>query len=160
MNYMIGADPAEVVDGTAYRRYRKYLEDIRGQIPQLVYEQAMETWRYDFRDPRCPHDSWLQQLIIQESGKGDRLQYRSTDIEIELLGAFHDRILKIEYRNVLRYSLDSMTEGTGHESWEIDEVGLSDRFVVCHKIKFSSGAFWYIECERFSFSEERLRRQP
>jgi len=50
--------------------------------------------------PRCPHDSWIESLTIDEPATGGRLQNRSLLISARLLGAFHDGHLLLGYADV------------------------------------------------------------
>jgi hypothetical protein len=143
MNFLLGAMTAELVD------YRAYLESVREKLPTSTYEFAAAFWHYDHHDHRCPHDAWIESVLIQEPSSGTRHQVRETAITVKLLGAYHDGYLELIYPGVRSYSLSgepSRKPKIGHGDWLIDEVRLSDNSLVLHEILFSTGSRWLIEC--------------
>ena len=129
-------------------RYRKYLLSNKHRLPASAYEFAMAEWHYNFNDHRCPHDSWVNALSISESCSGVRSEVRRTQISIELLGAYHDGVVKINYQNVLDYTLSSYSKS--HGDWLYDEVRVFDKGCVVHEIDLEFSQ-WKIECEDIKF---------
>jgi hypothetical protein len=125
-----------------HKRFAAYLQHLH----------ATARWHHDHADSRCPHDAWVEHLTINESAMGDRQQYRSIDIYLRLLGAYHDGHLELAYRDVRSYTLATPPDclwppsnGAGHGDWLIDDIGLSERGLVLHSILFSRGSRWTIE---------------
>ncbi len=140
-----------------FEKYFKYLENIKRQFPESLYQLATSDWYYDSREHRCPHDSWLEGLSIEESGTGERNEIRSTSITINLLGAFHDGHIKLHYPGVTNYSLGHKVETThpnelnqGHGDWRYDEFRLSENGLVLHEIEWEHGR-WLIEAANVEF---------
>jgi hypothetical protein len=135
-----------------WREYREYLEFVRGRMPRSAHEFATAAWHYDTADARSLHDTWVDSLVIRESADGDRHEIRSLEIEVRLLGPYHDGNTTLSYQDVHAYSLDTPFEcvspprGVGHGDWLYDEVRLSQRDHVIHEIEFSRGSRWVIEC--------------
>jgi hypothetical protein len=94
---------------------------------------------------RCPHDAWLEQLVISEPSTGKRREKRSIGVSIRLLGAYHDGFVEYEYDNVRQYSFQTPSEpqrvpvGLGHGDFLIDEIRLSEGGWVEHEIEFRHG---------------------
>ena len=113
----------------------------------------MAPWHYDEQDHRCPHDSWLEALIISEPSSEVRCEIKSINILIRLLGAYHDGYLELRYENVRPYSMaGNAPEPTlhgifGHGDWLIDEITVTDSGSVVHEILFRRGDRWKIESE-------------
>ncbi len=160
MAYILGMDIGEIstredVEGQneKWREYREYLELVRGRMPRSAHGLATASWHYDTADARSLHDSWVNSLIIREPADGDRHEIRSLEIEVRLLGPYHDGNTTLIYRKVYAYSLDtpfgfvSPPRDVGHGDWLCDEVRLSQRDHVIHEIEFSRGSRWVIECE-------------
>ena len=95
---------------------------------------------YSFpEDHRCPHDAWVEGLAIFEPASGNRLEKREIQIQIRLLGAYHDGTIEFIYRQVQSYSIQG-TEATGHGDWIRDEI--EDRVSsIVHKIFLTRGQF-------------------
>ncbi|MCI0388729.1 MAG: hypothetical protein MOB07_08180 [Acidobacteria bacterium] len=147
--------------------YNDYLQSIQESLPPAVYAFATAPWHYD--DGACGlHDSWLESLSISELASGERSQYRTLEIRVRLLSAYHNRHIELIYEGVRNYYLETSSEfksppnyKTGHGDWLIDEIRLSERNLVLHEIEFSSGSHWIIECEDIQYrSEPKLRREP
>ena len=133
---------------TAFADYRVYLESVREKLPAFAYEFAAAPWHYDYRDHRCPHDAWVESLLVQEPSSGTRHEIRETEAAIKLLGAYHDGYLELIYPGVRSYSLFgefSRKPNIGHGDWLTDEIRLSDNNFVLHEILFSTGSRWLIE---------------
>jgi hypothetical protein len=155
MAYILGAlhGPWEERE-RRFAAYRQYLQSIREQLPPAAFAFATADWHYNFADPRCPHDAWLETLTITEPATGARQERRRIDIHAHLLGAYHDGHIALAYRNVRSYTLaqPAPTAGppfpeTGHGDWRDDEIRLSPRGLVLHEVVFSGGGQWLIECE-------------
>lgn len=126
--------------------YSVYLESIRERLQKGAYEFAIATWHYNFEDHRSPHDGWLESVIIQKLGQGERSKQISIDIRIHLLGAYHDGYIEISYNNVKSYILTAPFKENGlHGDWLYDEIRLSDRGYCLHEIEWSEGSSWLIE---------------
>ena len=113
--------------------YREYLQSIREKLPSPAYEFAVAEWHYNPEDHQCPHDSWVESVTISEPYSGDSRQDRSIEINLRLLGAYHDGYIDLKYSDVRSYSLETPADfkapplNVGHGDWLTDEVRLSER---------------------------------
>ena len=150
---------ADVVD--AFRRYRAYLEAERSRFPPGAFALASSDWYFNPEDHRCPHDAWLRQLVLPETGRGERQQDRSVTLGIELLGAYHDRVLTFEYRGVHRYSLEGASVEGGHMDWRYDEFRVEESGRLVHEIEWwglHQTGRWMIEAEDVAFTSRGIAR--
>jgi hypothetical protein len=158
MTYILGAvwGPFEE-HKPRFEAYRRYLDSIREQLPPAAFAFATADWHYNFADPRCPHDAWVESVIIAESAAGTQREQRRIDIQVRLLGAYHDGHIELHYRNVAAYTLEHPAGSTepprerGHGDWRDDEVRLSARGLVIHDVMFIGGSHWLIECEDIQY---------
>jgi len=143
--------------GARFEAYAEYLESIRDRLPESAYAFAAAPWHYDFSDPRCPHDSWVESLTVSEPSSGERRQQRSVEIAVRLLGAYHDGHILLTYKSVRGYLLNSLhdSHGAGHGDWLTDEIRLSDSGLVLHEVEFSRGGRWVIECKDVAYEWEQ-----
>ena len=136
-----------------FTAYRDYLDSIRGKLPASTYQFAVAEEHYDPQAHGCPHDAWVESLVVSEPFSGNRHQQRSVQICLRLLAAYHDGHIQLTYKNVSSYSLNTPTDfetpplGVGHGDWLTDEIRLSERGLVVHEMEFSRGSRWFIECE-------------
>lgn len=142
------------------RAYRNYLASAQARFPPGAYEFATARWHYDTDDHRCPHDAWVETVLIVEPASGARREVRGLEIRLQLLGAYHDGRLVITYQGVRRYSLfqpfphelEHAPPVRGHGDWLVDEITASDNGrpelpLVIHEIEFSNQGLWTIEAE-------------
>lgn len=135
----------------AWKRYEAYLDSIEDELPASAREFVRASWHYDPMHHRGLHDSWVEELSVQETGRNDERSSRDIAIKLRLLGAYHDGHTTLTYTGVQRYELTldlgaAVRPHVGHGDWLIDEVRLSDRQLVVHEILFASDARWVIEC--------------
>jgi hypothetical protein len=74
--------------------YRTYLQSVRHALPESVFALASSDWYFLPSEHRCPHDAWLESIIISEPSTGERHELRSASIRIRLLGAYHDGFIE------------------------------------------------------------------
>jgi hypothetical protein len=139
------------------RAYKSYLQSVQNSLPPHVFEFAAAPWHYDHTDHRCPHDGWLESLTVRENAEGDRRQLRCIEIELLLFGASHDGHMRMTYRAVSSYFItlptceSSFGNRVGHGDWLVDEFRLSTNGLILHKVLFSSGSRFEIECHDFDW---------
>jgi hypothetical protein len=142
---------------TNWENYQEYLQGIQGRLPEAARKFTLSDWHYDPQDHRCPHDARLESVAIREPAEGERQQDRKIDIQIVLLGAYHDGKIEIHYPDVASYYIargfDSSNRGKqiGHGDWLTDEVRLSDTGLVIDEIEFEEG-IWVIEAGNIEYT--------
>ena len=106
MAYILSGDigstgDLEIFEGK-WRDYARYLESVRESMPKCAFEFATASWRHT-DDHRGLHDSWVESLIVTEPSSGDRHENRAIEIQVRLLGSYHDGHMTISYREVQSY---------------------------------------------------------
>jgi len=132
-----------VADSWHLNHYLDYLEQNAGTFPLGARNFALAHWHYDFKHKQCPHDSWLQELIVRMSTISSGEELSSAAIHSTYLGAYHDGYHEIEYKQVSSYTID-MREMPS--DWVIDEVTLENDGRVCHEIVFAEGTL-IVRCQ-------------
>jgi hypothetical protein len=121
-------------------------------------ELIRQPWYQDANDPRCPHDAWIEGVLIQEIANKRGDQVRSISVEIRLFNAFHNGTITYSYGNVRSYSLSLLTvssEGNrAHGDWLNDTFHCMREGLSQHQITFSSGAVVTILFETLSYKAE------
>jgi hypothetical protein len=147
-----------------FSAYAEYLEEIKSALPKSAFSFATAHWHHQFQDRHCPHDGWVESLRIWEQASGDRKEFRQTQIEVRLLGAFQDAHLELNYKDVRSYTLSAQPDGkqdanqnAGHGEWLIDEVRLSENSLVLHEILFRNRSRWLIEASDFLWEWKPLK---
>ena len=92
---------------------------------------------------------------LPQSG-GNRL----CDIELVLLGAYHDGHLHLVYRGVHSFKLSSHSASDGPTEIYRDEIRLSDAGHVLHEIEFLGADNWLVECRDIEWGWVALDQQP
>ena len=138
---------------------------MKERMPRAAYSFATADWHYDHNDPRCPHDAWVESLVLVESSSGTRSEIRDLEVRVRLLGAWHDGHIELTYTKVQSYLLKTprkpehpMRANKGHEDWMIDEVRLSESGYVLHEVAFGRGGRWVIESEDLNYRWRPFRK--
>ena len=141
-----------------WQAYQNRLQKIKKQMSPTVQEYAFADWHYDASHPKCLHDAWLEHIVIREPANGERSEIRTLEIEIRLLGTYHDGYIEFHYKDVESYCFDQphrrgrwKTNQKGHKNWLTDEVDLSKSGYILHEIEWSDRGHWLIECRDFEF---------
>jgi hypothetical protein len=135
-------------------KYMAYLDSVRDRFPPSAWALAKSDWYFDFRDHRCPHDAWLEELIVLEAGTGARGEERSLSLHIRLLGPYHDGHIELRYPQVFSYRLAATTEVHGHGDWRYDEFRLSENGHLLHEIEWwtsKATGTWLIEASDIEY---------
>jgi hypothetical protein len=139
-------------------RYRAYLASVSERLPARLKAFALQDWYYDPNDHRCPHDSWLEQLTIDEPANGERKEQRSITIRLRLLAPYHDGEILFAHYDVRQYRLETPAEyksppyGVGHGNFLRNEIRLLEDGFIEHDITFSRGSRFVIECGDMSLN--------
>jgi hypothetical protein len=138
----------------AYRRYQQYLRQHEHEFPSSAFALATAEWYQNPYDHRCPHDGWLENLIISEApNMGTK---RITAIRTRLMGAYHDGYIEFFYPHVFAYTLGNVSCGNGLGGWLCDEFRLSSNGHVIHEIEWAGfpsakDSRWVIEASDVCF---------
>ncbi|GAA0763856.1 hypothetical protein LRH25_32540 [Ideonella azotifigens] len=119
-----------------FDRYFEYLSKIKDQLGEHVFSFAADPGRYYLDTPGTLHDAWLSDLNI---GSALLAKPLATNIEIKLLGAFHDREFLLQYQNVLKFDINwvatvSPVDLLTHEFRCIDSV-IEHEYQFDHEMK-------------------------
>src|SRR5262249_6791989 len=139
----------------AFHRYEQYLQGQRKAFPSGAYSLATAQWYFDPGDHRCPHDGWLETIMLSETATGLRHEVRRVSMRIRLLGAYHDGHIEFYYPQVFRYRFEVDSVASGHRDWLYDEFRLSDDGRLLHEIEWAgpgSSGQWVIEASDVEFA--------
>ena len=155
MSFILSAQRDEDC-ASSFRRYREYVTNSESTFPGGAFSLASSDWYFDPREHRCPHDAWLESVLISEPATGGRNEQRVTTIRARLLSAYHDGFIEFSYPHVFRYSLDSPSSPRGLGDWRYDEFRVSPAGRLIHEIEWSGfpggeGSRWIIEASDVEF---------
>lgn len=141
-----------------WESYQHELERIHRKLRPNTRAFAMAEWHYDYSDPRCPHDAWLEAVTISERADSADSALRSLQIAVQLLGAYHNGFIELTYADVESYTLDmphrrpQREDGRpSHGDWIIDEIRFSRFGKIIHEIEWQNGGHWIIECNDIEY---------
>ena len=85
-------------------------------------------------------------------------EIRGLEIDLCLLGPYHDRRIHLHYVGVRQYSFVTPPHGKSiaHGDLFAHEVRLGETGLVVHELGFANGAKFIIECFDFKHSEEPI----
>jgi hypothetical protein len=129
----------------SFESYREYLASKAASFPPSAYKLATADWYFDPREHRCPHDSWLESIAINDTASDEN---NPPSIKIRLLAAYRDGFIEFHYPRVFRYNLSYEGDSYGHMDWRYDEFRLSDNGHVLHEIEWCGAGdtgLWLIE---------------
>ena len=144
--------PEEIA--AAFQRYQDYLRVSRERFPRGAFELASSAWYFDPTDHRCPHDAWLEEVVISERVSHTEGTTGTASIRINLLGAYHDGYIKLHYPVVHAYSLGLRDGVRGHADWRYDEFRMSPSGSLLHEIEWwhlGETGRWLIEASDVEF---------
>lgn len=135
---------------SAWKHYDQFLLTIADKFPEETKSFVLARWYRDPRNHECPHDSWLLNLTID----ADFSLERKLNLDLRLLGAYHDKILKFQYFNVI--NLDVGFAGLEKENvgdWLYDEFDVTEEGMISHEILWQEASRpWKIVAEKVVFT--------
>jgi hypothetical protein len=132
--------------------YLEYIDALKDKLPLGAKAFALAPWRYDMPDRRCPHDSWVESLVLDEVASAEDVAVRSLEVSARFFGAYHDWRFRLTYKDVQSYALKleraiRVKAKIGHGDWIIDEICLTKNNLILHEIVFSDSGLWKIVCQ-------------
>lgn len=116
----------------SFEGYFEYLQAVKADFPPDLYAYAANPQHYCLDGKNSLHDSWLI---------GVQFGYRSNEVVLALLGAWHDRKHILTYVGVEEYTIDlSVHYAAGDRDVLAHEFRLEAGLVV-HEIAFTEGRF-------------------
>lgn len=139
-----------VPDEERWQRLAEHVSSL--PLPARAKDFAASEWHYNPQDHRCPHDAWIQQISVVEHRQQNERDIRPVQLELRLLGGYHDRVLTITYFDVKEYWIEATPQARyrGHGDWLYDEVDMVEGNVV-HSIEFDR-ALLRIVCVDFDYT--------
>ena len=100
--------------GIDFEAYAAYLATVRNRLPTHVAAFAADARHFAPDAPETLHDAWLVELTVREPAAGMREERRATEVNVRLLGPFHDREHLLRYTGVRRYEVVGAEVSGGH----------------------------------------------
>jgi hypothetical protein len=122
--------------------YEQYLSSIKEKLSLSPEGFIFDDWYKDRASHRCLHDSWLTKLFISESSDNQ------VDIQLTLLGAYHDGQIILTYSDVQYYRLDRNKNSAvvgSHGDLRYEEFRMDDKGNMIHEFD------WYTKDENAVF---------
>jgi hypothetical protein len=153
MAYYLSNERNQDIVGS-YRRYQQYLQEHKCEFPPGSFALATAEWYQDQNDHRCPHDGWLESIVISEAANSK--QKRLTTIQTRLLAAYQDGYIEFFYPEVFKYTLESVSSTSGLGDWLYDEFRLAQNGHIIHEIEWAGTqsdkmSRWIIEASDVQF---------
>jgi hypothetical protein len=140
-------------DGIDFDRYAAYLESVQGLMPAHVYRFASDSKYFDLSSRSSLHDAWLEEVSVRELATGKRNEVRKAQIEVRLLGPFHDRRIHLLYDGVASYRWELPSgdgaprcEHTAHGDLYTHEICITANGLLTHEILFERNSTFFVEC--------------
>lgn len=139
--------------GTHFDHYFEYVKSLRSKLPLHVFRFASNPEHYSLTSHASLHDAWLERYEVREPAEGERKQYRQTELQVCLLGPYHDRRIFLEYGEVQTYSVSSSNSASGHGDLLVHEVRLEETGLLVHELQFVNGNM-VVQCKDIRHRQE------
>ena len=145
-----------------FDRYLRYLETVRDRLSEDAWRFASDPRHHDLRSPQTLHDAWLDRIAICEDASGDRREIRRLRIDVEMLGAFHDRRIRLGYTGVHAYRFDvpaavgARFERVAHGDLIAHELRAREGGGIVHELMFERRGTFVVECDAISHVQEMI----
>lgn len=136
-------------------RYFDYVSTIQEKLPADLIDLC-GLHRFDIRSRASLHDSWLSRLSLKDQFLGsDALD--QIDLEIELLGPYHDRTFFLRYSGIRFHEIRirGLASGENRGDLLVHELRMGEQENFEHELWFSNQDRIEIHCEKMFFSESK-----
>jgi hypothetical protein len=156
----------DATDGIDFTGYARYLQTVRNAMPAHVFAFASDPRHFDLLSRSSLHDAWLEELSVREIATGERHEIRRTQVELRLLGPYHDRRIHLLYEGVTGYRWEMPTrhgepryEHVAHGDLYTHEICMTDHGLMTHEIEFERDARLVVEFADFRHWETPVDAQ-
>ncbi|NVJ49462.1 MAG: hypothetical protein HWE11_03690 [Gammaproteobacteria bacterium] len=136
--------------------YRQYLDSIKDKLSLSPKDFIFEDWYNEPNSHKCPHDSWLDRLVVSEDSES------TVQIELRLLGAYHDGFITFRYSGVQYYNLarhESSIVESSHGDLRYQEFRLDSDGNVIHEFDWynlGENGLFLIACREIEYIWEPI----
>lgn len=139
-----------------YDQYLEYLQKIKPKLSLSPKNFIYEDWYRNKESHRCPNASWLEKLIISENGDNQ------VQIELKLLGAYHDGYITFKYSGVKYYKIQRHQQSvieSSHGDFRYNEYRLDEHDNIVHELDWytlDENAIFLIACQHIEYIWEPI----
>jgi hypothetical protein len=142
-----------------YDKYFNYIKSIEMLLPKELYLFASDPDRYNLKSHKTLHDSWIESITIN-SISNSCFENRQTNIQIKLLGQYHDRMHELVYLDVKAYHLKNVKcLDRSHDDLLFHEIRYENNLIE-HEIIFDNDVEILVLCKKMIHNEILLNLNP
>jgi len=98
-------------------------------------------WYKLYEDHRSPAGARVESVTIKDRLTGEIEQNRGLEVQVRLMGAYHDGTIDFTYTGVRRYSVEGTRDVAGHPSWLEDDLDIRRHDSLLHSVTLTNGSF-------------------
>jgi hypothetical protein len=124
--------------GEPFQNYITYLETIKDRLSKNLYEFISDSKRHDLEE-KSLHDSWLNKIHIEViRDEENRNLEKSVEIEIEFLGAYHDRVFCLKFNDVFAYKFEEFAvKNCDLITYEVYSENIDEKDILVFNAEFA-----------------------
>lgn len=141
---------------SGFEEYFAYLASVEDRLGADLYAFAADEDRYNLWSHKSLHDAWLRTLTL--APVSDQEQTTGACLDLEFIGPYHDRLLRLRYEDVEKYSLQQPAKAWAkvqdllmHELRFDEADGLIE-----HAFAFDADRTLFVACRAMSVEEIML----
>ena len=143
-----------------YDAYFEYLETIRDKLGENLYLFASDPERHNLSSHRSLHDAWIKSLTVKTSYGSPGSESTDGDVDLVLLGPYHDRILTLNYSGVRACNVDFQFCQNGRKRDLLYHELRHENGIVEHELVFDGDMSIEIFCTGLICTEQLLNDTP
>lgn len=140
----------------SYDKYFQYLESVRSDLGEKLYLFASNPDRHDLRSKESLHDSWVKTLFVKSFYETLTNDLTKPDVELVLIGPYHDRTHVLSYFKVKKCTLDFEFCNDGRKRDLLYHELRYEKGFLEHEIVFDGDMVIEVVCEDMTHAEQRV----
>jgi hypothetical protein len=139
---------------TSFSDYFSYLASMKHEFEEKIHAFLADETRYDLGSRGSLHDAWIKSLTFNSPFVIDELADDVPNVQLVLLGPYHDRDFVLSYFGVLACDMNlQLSDDDRKKDLLIHECSI-EAGVMVHEILFDGDMTIKIRCKSMRFEEK------
>ncbi len=140
---------------TCFDRYFSYIESVKNELPENLYEFASDISRYEMNGPSTLHDAWVEDVALSTRYANESNAIVASDVVVRLRQATEGTIA-IAYSGVQGFEFQNFPSRWPNHATDllVHEVAVEPEGLYSHTLVFDKDVIMKVLFHDFSLEDK------